>query len=226
MSKIAVMQPYFLPYMGYWQLIKSVDKFIIFDDVNFIKRGWIHKNFVSTNGQKQQINLCIEKASINRKIDEHRLSNEPKWRDRLFSQIRHSSTRKDLFDEYQEIIKSIIFRKDYKLNDYLHYSISRICELLEIKTQIIPSSSVYLNGHLKGQERILDICRKENASEYINLPGGRSFYHRKRFAEESIKLSFVETKDRFSIINDLLSKEKNQLINELNLITIEHDRFK
>ncbi|MEC8044362.1 MAG: WbqC family protein [Verrucomicrobiota bacterium] len=220
------MQPYFLPYMGYWQLIKSVDKFIIFDDVNYIKRGWIHRNFVSTNGQKQQINLCIEKASINRKIDEHRLSNEPKWRDRLYSQIRHSSTRKDLFVEYQELIESIVFHKTYNLNDYLHYSISRICQLLEIKTQILPSTSAYQNDNLRGQERILDICRKENASEYVNLPGGRSFYDSESFARESIKLSFVKTKEGLSIIDDLLNKEKNQVIIELNSITIDHDRIK
>jgi hypothetical protein len=220
------MQPYFLPYMGYWQLINSVDKFIIFDDVNFIKKGWIHKNFVSHNGRKQQINLCIEKASINRKINEHRLSNEHNWRDKLYSQIRHSSTRRDLFDEYQEMIESIIFHKDYKLNDYLHYSISRICQLLEIKTQIIPSTSAYSNDHLNGQERILDICKKEEANEYLNLPGGQSLYDSERFARESIKLSFAKTNEGFSIIDDLLSKEKDQLIRELNSITIHHDRVK
>jgi hypothetical protein len=206
------MQPYFLPYMGYWQLINSV--------------GWIHKNFVSHNGRKQQINLCIEKASINRKINEHRLSNEHNWRDKLYSQIRHSSTRRDLFDEYQEMIESIIFHKDYKLNDYLHYSISRICQLLEIKTQIIPSTSAYSNDHLNGQERILDICKKEEANEYLNLPGGQSLYDSERFARESIKLSFAKTNEGFSIIDDLLSKEKDQLIRELNSITIHHDRVK
>tara|TARA_Y100001934_G_scaffold47574_2_gene57806 strand:- start:13262 stop:13942 length:681 start_codon:yes stop_codon:yes gene_type:complete len=223
MKRIAIMQPYFLPYLGYWQLIQSVDKFIIFDDVNFIRKGWIHKNFISLGGRKHQINICLKKASINKRINEHKISEDHGWKETLFAQIRHSRTKKCLFSEHKETIGRIIFHQHDSLNVYLLNSISIICDLLDIETEIVVSSAAYENDHLKGEERIIDICKKENATEYVNLPGGKAFYSLENFDSESIKLSFLTTAPGLSIVDNLLNVEREEIIQSLKSIKLVND---
>lgn len=191
--KIAIMQPYFFPYIGYWQLINSVDKFIILDDVNFIKKGWIHKNNILLHGQAHTIHISIQKASQNKLIRDLTLSSEDDWRSKLISTLRHAYKKAPYFEPVFTMLESIISYPEVNISKYLHHSIVALCEYMGITTTIVPSSTQYDKGSLSGQERIIDICKKENASVYINPIGGTTLYEPQLFEAVNIELSFIQT---------------------------------
>tara|TARA_R100000008_G_C3580255_1_gene168025 strand:- start:342 stop:1010 length:669 start_codon:yes stop_codon:yes gene_type:complete len=216
MKRIAIMQPYFFPYLGYWQLINSVDKFIILDDVNFIKKGWIHKNNIISNGTTQSINVCVNKASQNKLIKDLYLSDEHDWKDKLIKKIEYAYRTSPNYNSVSFLLEDIIFNKEKNLSKYLAYSIKKICEYLNISTEIVESSSKYFKGQLKGQERIISICSEEKADIYINAIGGKSLYSKKDFKKNQIFLTFIEGSNSPSIIDFLVNKEKEQINNLLN----------
>ncbi|MDL2284124.1 WbqC family protein [Oxalobacter sp. OttesenSCG-928-P03] len=191
--KIAVMQPYFFPYIGYWQLLHAVDRFIIFDDVNYITRGWINRNRILINGNPTYITLPLQKASQNRLICDMKLQSPSEWREKIMRTIENAYRRAPAFKEIYPVITEILHYPSLKLSEFLVHQLQVIANVLDIKTQFIHSSSIYSDVVLKGKERIMDICQKENAAIYINLPGGRSLYEAEEFAQKSINLCFIKT---------------------------------
>ncbi len=213
-KKIAVMQPYFFPYLGYWQLINAVDTFIIYDDVNFIKRGWIHRNRILSNNDSQFININLRKVSQNKKIDEIEISDDIQWRNKLIKQLEYTYKKAPFYDIVYPILISVIENNTISLSKFLTDTIIQIVDFLGIKTEIIKSSSDYNNSHLDRQTRLIDIVKKEHGSVYINALGGRELYSKQAFESEGLELYFIQSKE----LN--YSQFKNEFVPHLSIIDV------
>ena len=167
------MQPYFFPYAGYFQLAASVDKFVLFDDVNFINRGWINRNRILVSGKEYLFTAPLHDVSQNKLIKDIKILEELNWKVKLLKTIVQAYKKAPYFMDAYPIISQIINYDNLNLSEYIYHSLVKINEYLGIGCAFVPSSSVYNNQHIKGQDRILDICSKESATEYTNLPGGQ-----------------------------------------------------
>lgn len=191
--KLAIMQPYFFPYIGYFQLISAVDKFIIYDDVNFINRGWINRNNILINGKASMINIPLSDASQNKLIKDIMPITDSKWKITLLKTINQNYKKAPMFNQVFEMLQEIFQAETTSISAFNYNGIRSICEYLRINTTLIPSSEIYANSELKGQYRILDICKKENAYQYINPTGGMELYDRNIFSQEGISLNFLKS---------------------------------
>lgn len=189
--RVAIMQPYFLPYIGYWQLIQAVDKFVVLDDVNYINRGWINRNRISVSGEPHWMTLPLVGASQNRMISQIDLMPDDGWKSGLIKKVEDSYRGEALFQPTMQVFRELLECAQGNLSIFLSSSIQRICRLLEIATYIIPTSRIFHKEDLKGQHRILDICSRLGADEYLNPPGGRDLYDSELFAGRGIKLMFL-----------------------------------
>lgn len=187
------MQPYLFPYIGYFQLINAVDKFVMYDDVNYIKKGWINRNNILINGKANMFTIPLKEVSQNKLINEIYLSDDTKWRISFLKTIEMNYKKAPLFTVVFPLIEKIINAEVEKINHLVNKSLELINEYIGINTIIVPSSDIYSVAHLKGQERILAICKKENARHYINPNGGKEIYSVSLFEQEGIKLNFIET---------------------------------
>ncbi len=188
--KVAIMQPYFMPYIGYWQLINAVDLFVLFDDVNFIKKGWINRNRIINNKQEYTFVLPLKNVSQNRLINEHEfVDNEAKTK--LFNLISNSYKKAPEWDNVKDLLNDVINYPTLDLVEYIKNSIEKICNYLGIETRIVASSDLDNNKELKAQDKIIDICKMLDAGMYINPSGGIDLYDDERFMKEGIDLRFI-----------------------------------
>ena len=185
------MQPYFLPYIGYFQLINASDKFLLLDDVAYINKGWINRNRILINGEPQFFVMPVLAASQNRTINSLHLLEEDKWKSKLIRTIEMSYKKGIGYDDFFPVLKVVLSFNCNRLSDFIANSIEIICNFLEIKTPIVCSTSFYNNSELKAQNRIIDLCLKENAKTYINASGGRSLYQKDDFESFGIQLKFL-----------------------------------
>jgi hypothetical protein len=190
--KLAVMQPYFLPYIGYFQLINAVDKFVLLDDVNYINRGWINRNRIAINQQPHWLTIPLERASQNRLINEISLHRDSLWREKLCLTVKTNYSKAPFFEMVYPIFENILKFPSVDLSAFLHHSLKEILSYLKITTLIVPTSVVYPKNDLKGQYRILDICQREGATIYLNPPGGKELYECELFHAAGINLYFLE----------------------------------
>lgn len=189
--KIGIMQPYFFPYIGYWQLINIVDKYVIFDDVNYINRGWINRNRILFDGKPRYFNIMLKGASQNKLINEIEVDNGTKQIARNLMILKQAYGKAPFFQEAFPVIEAILCEEESNLGRFNGLLIRKICIYLEIDTEIIFSSELQKNNSLKGQEKIIDICRNLGATSYYNVIGGKDLYRREKFSQHNIKLYFV-----------------------------------
>jgi hypothetical protein len=189
--KLAIMQPYFFPYIGYWQLINAVERFIIYDDVNYIKGGWINRNRILINGKPTYITVPLRQASSYKRICDIAVQSSSVWRDRLTRSIENTYRKAPFFAEVYPVIEKLIRYEAEKLSDYLAHQLQALAALLGIKTDVIVTSRRYGNDYLSGQARILDICKREGGTTYINLKGGQTLYDVEIFRNADIDLRFI-----------------------------------
>jgi hypothetical protein len=189
--KLAIMQPYVFPYLGYFQLINAVDKFIILDDVNYITRGWINRNRILVNGKEYLFSIPVNKCSQNKLISESEFANNT-WKIKFLKTIEHSYSKAPFYKDSYGVISSILSINENNISNWLYAQINLICKYLKIETEITESSRVYCNRHLKAQERIIDICNQERTEIYINPIGGRELYNSDDFTKNNIKLFFLK----------------------------------
>lgn len=194
MKTIAIMQPYFLPYIGYFQLLAAVDKFVVLDDVNFINRGWVNRNRLLLNGVTHTFTVPLCGASQNKLICDIELVRELNWRDKLTRTIRQAYGQAPCYARVSALIGCLVDYPSVRLDEFLLNSIRQIVNCLSLEVEIVSTSRIYQNAHLKGQERILDICRQERADVYINPIGGESLYDRASFLEQGIKILFLRSR--------------------------------
>ena len=225
--KLAIMQPYIFPYIGYFQLINAVDKFVILDDVNFIMRGWINRNRILVNGKDYLFTIPLIKASQNKLIFECELA-ESNWKEKLLKTIDLSYKKAPFFKDCFGIFSSILASEEVNLSKWLTFQLKTICKYLEIKTSIVDSSRVYSNPHLSAQDKIIDICKLEKAQTYFNTIGGKHLYKTADFKINNIELHFLNTLPvRYhqfnaefvpflSIIDVMMFNNRNDIHNLLN----------
>jgi hypothetical protein len=188
---LAIMQPYFLPYLGYFQLMAKADAFVIYDDVNFINRGWINRNRININGDAHMLTMPLLQASQNRLICEISISDDPAWRKKILKSVQQAYAKAPQFARTYALLEGIVNHPAQNLADYLRHSLHALRDHLGLKTELVDSSRRYENSGLKAQARIIDICLRENASLYVNAIGGMELYAGSDFKQAGLKLAFL-----------------------------------
>ncbi|QOG03800.1 WbqC family protein [Flavobacterium sp. MDT1-60] len=191
--KVAIMQPYFFPYIGYFQLINAVDTFVIYDDVNFIKKGWINRNNILVNKKQFLFSIDLKGASQNRLINEIEIDENSHWKADLLKTIRFAYAKAPFFENVFPIIKNIVEHNEINVSKLIVYSLQKICNFLSIETEILISSDLNKNKYLKSQNKIIEICKKLDATTYINAIGGLTLYDEELFLKNNISLSFIKS---------------------------------
>ncbi len=202
--RLALMQPYFLPYLGYFQLIAAADQFICYDDVQFIKNGWIERNRYLLDGEAHWFRVSLAKGRHTGTIRERTVSQNFDLQGML-NKLRFAY-RKAPFKT------SILGWLEHQLADppasiaVLNERVIRsCCQLLDIQTPILRSSDVLCDCHSHGQQRVIDIARAVGATHYINPMGGAHLYDAKTFAQAGLTLEFLRP-----VINSYCQGESNQ----------------
>lgn len=223
--KIAVMQPYLFAYIGYWQLINAVDTFVIYDDVNFIKRGYINRNNILQNGASQLITLELIGASQNKRINEISIGSNS---NKLLKTIRQNYSRAPFLQDVFPMLDEILNNEQKELSRFLGFSLQKISNYLDIKVDFLYSSDIQNNKNLKAQDRLIEISKILNATDYINLIGGIHLYDKEVFLQNGINLSFLNSSQIFykqfsneftpdlSIIDVLMFNDKDNIKSMLN----------
>ena len=189
--KLGIMQPYFLPYIGYWQLMNAVDKYVVYDDIEYTKKGWINRNRILQNGNDTYITIPLKKDSDFLNINERFISKAFDKR-KLLNKIKENYKKAVYFDDVFPRIESIIYFESNNLFDYLYHSLTSIKNILGIETNLIVSSAIPISHKLKGKDKVLELCKTLEADEYYNAIGGRGLYDKAEFAENGIKLLFLQ----------------------------------
>jgi len=190
--KIAIMQPYLFPYIGYFQLINSVDKFIILDDVNYINKGWINRNRILINGKEHLFSIPIKNVSQNKLICDCELSDDL-WQKKFLKTIELSYKKAPFINDVLPLISNIVASEEKNLSAFILNHLKKIFEFINAEVCIIPSSAVYQTSGLKAQEKIIAICKEEHATDYVNPIGGVELYDKNRFLEEKMNLHFLKS---------------------------------
>ena len=192
--KVAIMQPYLLPYIGYWQLINAVDKFVMYDNIQFSKKGWIHRNNILLNGEKKLFSLPLKNDSDSLNIVDRFISNDSdKKINKIIRQIESAYSNAPYFQEVFPLIKVIFQNKERNLFTYIYNSVFKICHYLQIETKIILSSTLKIDHSLKAQDKVIALSKALNATVYINPSGGTKLYEQHQFKKENIELFFLNS---------------------------------
>lgn len=221
------MQPYFFPYLPYWKLISKVNKYIIFDDVNFIKKGYINRNNILLNDSSYTLTVPLSKISQNKKINEIETSDDEKQKHKLLKTVETSYKKAPYFKEVYPFVEQFLLSKDKYVITPLIEQIKSICSYLQIETEILISSEIKKNERKKGEDKVIDICKILNATTYVNAIGGRELYSKEKFANNGIELKFLASDvfvykqfnnsfvPNLSIIDVLMFNSKEVVIKEL-----------
>lgn len=186
------MQPYVFPYLGYFQLIAAVDKFILLDNVHYINKGWINRNRLLLNNNITPFVISLKKASQNKLIRDLEISYETTWQPKLLKTIEAAYVKAPYFDMIFPMVRQVLTANETHIAGLAYTSLLRVLEYLTIHTEIKASSSGYANEHLRAQNKILDICRQEQADEYVNPIGGAALYERALFNQHGVRLILLD----------------------------------
>jgi len=192
--KLAIMQPYFFPYIGYFQLIQAVDAFVVYDNIQFTKKGWINRNRILVNGRDEYISLPIQSDSDYLDIRDRKLApGFEKERGKILRRITESYRRSPQFSSVFPLVESVMQNPETNLFAFLYQSIQSICRFLNLETPFIVSSTLSIDHQLKAQEKVIAICRALHAGHYINTIGGMALYDKAAFAQQGINLEFIRS---------------------------------
>lgn len=186
------MQPYIFPYIGYFQLMYAVDKFILYDDVDYINRGWINRNNILVNKQATLFTVPLVKASQNKAINTIEVLDDPKWKNKLLKTISLAYKKAPFFTQVNNLIAEVITPTYPSIAAMVEASIRKTIEYLQLPVDLHSTSADYQNHHLKAAERILDICHQEEATAYINPIGGQELYQKDHFQSNGVTLNFLK----------------------------------
>ena len=178
------MQPYFFPYLGYYQLAARVDHFLFYDDAKMIKKGFIQRNSILLNGQKQQFTLPIKNLSQNRNINEHFFLEK---NEKILQLISIAYKNHPFFKECFPIIENVI-KSSNNVSECCENSIIEVFKYIDKKFYTSRTSTY--PSLLKGQDRIIELCKKTNATHYFNPIGGKDLYSAIEFKKQKIELFF------------------------------------
>lgn len=221
--KLGIMQPYFFPYIGYWQLLNAVDRYVIYDDVNYIKGGWVNRNRILVNGTAQYFNLPCLGLSVNKRINENVTNPDGREIQKQLRKVQEAYRKAPYYENAFPVIERIMCSGITNLAEYLINLTRQVCDYLEIQTELVVSSALDKDNALKAQDKVLAINRLLGATEYYNAIGGQELYSRADFENAGIKLSFLKAGDitysqftnefvpNLSIIDVMMFNSKEQI---------------
>jgi len=219
--KLGIMQSYFLPYLGYFQLMKAVDTFIYYDDVTYIKQGWINRNYIQLNGKDHRFTLELQGASSFKKINEIEVG---KNRYKLYRTFEQAYSKAPYFKDVNHLLLDIfILSNENNLFRYILETHHKIFDYLDISLNCSVSSEIEKDCSLKGKFKVMDICKRLGATTYINAIGGQSLYVRDEFKQNGIELKFLHSEGlpKRSIIDVIMNysrEEINEMLDKYDLI--------
>lgn len=192
--RLGIMQPYFFPYLGYWQLMNAVDLYVVYDDVNFIKGGWINRNSILLQGKSHPVNLLLRGASPNKLINEVQVDTRELMQTKLLRTIEQAYSKAPYASAVMPVLEKAIRCDEENLGKYLMHSFRVVNEYLGIDTKLILSSEIEKDNELKNYHKVIDICKRLGADEYYNAIGGVELYepHREEFEAANVQLHFLK----------------------------------
>lgn len=192
--KVAIMQPYIFPYIGYFQLINSTDIFIFYDDVNFIKSGWINRNKILINGKENYFTIPLENISSYTLINETKILNTPKTINKLLKSIEQNYKKAPYFDKVYPLITHLLTENRYTfISELAAQSIIEVCKYLGIEKKFLFSSKDFPETKsLERADRLIEITQRLNSNNYINPIGGTELYNKDYFKEKGVSLQFIK----------------------------------
>lgn len=209
---LGIMQSYFLPYLGYFQLMNAVDTFVYYDDVTFIKQGWINRNYICLDGRDHRFTLELKGASSYKKINEIEVGGN---REKLYKTFTQAYSKAPHYKNMDWILYNIFHCDEKNLFWYIYYVHLSIFTYLGINTSFLKvSSGIEKDCSLKGKDKVLDICKRLGATTYINAIGGKELYSKDEFRDKGINLFFLHPADELpkrSIIDVLMNYSKEEI---------------
>lgn len=191
--KLGIMQPYFLPYIGYFQLINVVDKFVVYDNIKYTKKGWINRNRILVNGRDEYITLPLTKASDSFYINQRSLTDTFSADSRkILNKVRENYRSAVCFSVVYKILEEILEFQDRNLFEFVFNSLKIVCNYLDISTEFVISSALPIDHALKAEDKVITICKQQGAATYINPIGGMELYSKERFKVNHIDLKFLK----------------------------------
>ena len=221
---LAVMQPYLLPYIGYWQLVSAVDTFVIYDDVNFIKKGYVNRNNILQNQKAQLFTLELIGASQNKKINDIKIGSNS---NKLLRTIKQNYSKAPFYKDVFPVLEKILNNEEKELSKFLGFSLVKISKYLNINTKFLYSSDIRNDKTFKAQDRLIEMSKILNATGYINSIGGIELYDKEAFFQNDINLSFLKSREisykqfnnefvpNLSIVDILMFNSKDNIKNIL-----------
>jgi WbqC-like protein family len=191
---LAIMQPYIFPYIGYFQLLANVDQFVIYDNIQYTKKGWINRNRILQNGSDFQFTIPLKKDSDFLDIGQRTLSDS--WevdKSKLLNKVKELYRKAPYYSDAFPIMEECFNCKETNLFSFLYHSLQTVNNYLAIKTPIILSSTLAINHSTKGENKVIEICKYLNATNYINAIGGQELYSKEIFFKNGITLQFIKT---------------------------------
>lgn len=194
MHTLALMQPYFLPYLGYWQLLAAADQFVLYDEVNYIKGGWINRNRILINGQPSWLTVPLAHASPYQAIHTLQLDPSPRWRDKLLKTLQLTYGQSPHFDTVFPLLEHIVRYPTRSLAGFLAHQLQQLATAMGIQTPQLRSSQAYLprQPEQSAQARVVDLCQQAHATHYLNLIGGQTLYSGADFHAAGLALRFID----------------------------------
>jgi hypothetical protein len=193
--RLALMQPYFLPYLGYFQLMSAVEEFVIYDDVQFIKNGWINRNRILVNGQPSYITLPVERGHLGDFVNQRGFVGYADARARILGQVDAAYRRAPFFKEVRTLLKSLLELEEENVAATVGRQLAELANYLGISANFRISSSLgKYDGELAGQDRVIEVCRTLGATTYYNAIGGMELYDPSAFAKAGLELVFIRSR--------------------------------
>lgn len=191
--KLAIMQPYLFPYIGYFQLIHAVDTFVFYDDVHFIKRGWINRNTLLVNNTKKRFTVPLHKASQNKRINEVELALTNAWLETFFKTLTQNYSKAPYFKKTYELVERVFASEHQTISGLAMESVTQVCTNLGIDTAFEVSSQKYSSTiDYERADRLIAITNQKEYRDYVNLAGGKDLYDTAYFESKGVRLGFIE----------------------------------
>ena len=231
--KAAIMQPYFMPYLGYFALIDQADIFILFDTPQFIRHGWIERNRVlKTNGKTFYIKVPLVKHHQKTRINEIKIDNAINWKDKIFAQLTHYKKKAPYYQDVIILLEDIFKLETDSIVELNYTTLIKICNYLDIKTpiKIWSEMNIEIEDVNGPDEWALNICKVLGASVYYNPIGGKTFFDNQKYYKSSIDIKFLNIKPItykqfdndfqpfLSILDVLMFCSKKQVLQMLNQV--------
>jgi hypothetical protein len=195
--KVAIMQPYFFPYIGYWQLIHAADCFVLFDDAQYMRHGWVNRNrILKPGGGWQYILVPLKKHAATESIKNVQVHPDKPWKELIIGQLAHYKRKARYFDQINELVREILFSNNEQRIAAVNFALTKkLSEQLDIRNEIILSSDQGFDyaGVGDAGEWALRIGEQIGASEYINPAAGAELFSQEKFSSSKINLSFLKS---------------------------------